>query len=109
VATQVQARGKARATPQTAPPRMERYMEPGSENACKLRLYLAMWRGDCDGRGEYVQEVCCDIAYYDSVRINVTILLEQTVELLQLNKRFRDSEEGPVLAVRVYILGCVGE
>jgi len=36
VATHVQASGRARATPQTAPPRMERYIEPGNENACRL-------------------------------------------------------------------------
>lgn len=36
MATHVQASGRARATPQTAPPRMERYIEPGNENACRL-------------------------------------------------------------------------
>ena len=33
MATHVQASGRARATPHTAPPRMERYIEPGNENA----------------------------------------------------------------------------
>lgn len=35
----VQTRGSARITPHTAPPRMDRYIEPGSENACKLHNY----------------------------------------------------------------------
>lgn len=31
-----QANGSARGTPQTAPPRIDKYIDPGNENACKL-------------------------------------------------------------------------
>ena len=78
MATQKQANGRARATPHTAPPKIERYIEPGREKAWRLRGGQKMHkllRQPVDLGEEDEQEICDYIAYHNAVGVDVAIFL----------------------------------
>jgi hypothetical protein len=97
VATHAQAKGKARATPQTAPPRMERYIEPGREKAWRLEDIRINENGT---ERKHPQEVGDDIRDNDTERIYVAVFLEEVVEILEVGKRLRYVKQRTILPDR---------
>ena len=92
------ASGSARGTPHTAPPRIERYIDPGNEKACRLHtMEISVRAHSRGGTTRYAQEVCRHIADYYPVRIDVAVFLEEGVESLQLYETLRNLERRSIL------------
>lgn len=71
---------------------MDRYIDPGKENAC--RLENGEYR--TNRVEEYAQQIGYHVTYHDTVRINISIFLEQRIQLFQRFKAPRNSQFVPI-------------
>jgi hypothetical protein len=73
---------------------MERYIDPGKENAWRLGRWSEL--GDVNGRPN-LQEVGDDVGEEDAERVNIAILLEEVIEILKVSKRLWYTQQRSVL------------
>lgn len=86
-----QHNGRANGTPQTAPARIDRYIEPGREKACKLGESEALGGAQCALEGEFDPlKICYNKADNGPSRVESLEFLKEGVESFQLIERGRD-------------------